>query len=170
MGKPAYSRDSLKNGLQRLVERLVFQYKDFSLTPSETASIDNTIAGLTKNEQLTIGKWRKSQWVGFLLLRLIVSSYISDAIVNGVFSWDIRITLWLSIVLQASADCRAGEVARSCLCTGKEYLSCGDIDIQLVDGDEFQNLQAKVVLRYEKGSKYVPFTSLLPGPSFSLAL
>jgi hypothetical protein len=72
---------------------------------------------------------------------------------HGVQSWDVRISRWLSILLQSSADCRSGEIVHTANYTGLEFLEWEDVKIKLVDGDTFEHLRARVTLRWEKGSK-----------------
>jgi hypothetical protein len=153
LGKPAYSKNSLKQGLYHLTKRLMFDYVDFKLTPHHVIRINSPFDSLVKEKRLTVRKWRQLQWIGFLALRFIITSYISDAILNGVASWDIQVSKWLSIIVQSSADCRAGEVVRTLGYKGREFLAWSDIEIKLVEGDQFENLQARVTLLWEKESK-----------------
>jgi hypothetical protein len=153
LGKPAYSKNSLMNGLYKLTKRLTFEYPDFRLTPHAASRIEALIDSLTKADKLTVGKWRKSQWVGFLTLRAIINAYVSEALLNGAHSWDVRISRWLSLLLQSSADSRAGEVVRTNGYKGREFMAWEDVEIKLVGGTGFVNLQAQVTLFWEKGSK-----------------
>jgi hypothetical protein len=153
LGKPAYSRNTLMNGFYHLVRRLVFEYADFTLTAHHTSRIDSVITSLVKAGKLTRGVWREPQWIGFLALRFLLTSYISEGLTDGVLSWDVRVCRWLSMVLQSSADCRAGEVTLSVGYTGEEFLKWEDIEIKLVGGDTLKHLRARVTLRWEKGSK-----------------
>ena len=100
-----------------------------------------------------LDEWRESQWVGFLTLRSMMKAYINDGLLNGVNSWDIRISRWLSIVLQSSADSRAGEIVQTHGYKGKEFMAWEDIEIKLVGGSGFEHLQAQGTILWEKGSK-----------------
>ena len=69
-------------------------------------------------------------------------------------SWDTRISRWLSILLQSSADSRAGEIVRSNGYKERQYMAWEDVEIKLVNGGtRFEDLQAQATLLWEKGSK-----------------
>jgi hypothetical protein len=153
LGKPAYSKSSLKGGIYNLTRRLTFQYPDFKLTSHEVSRIQTMIDSLANEGKIFVGKWRESQWVGFLTLRSMMKAYIKDGLSNGVNSWDIRISRWLSIVLQSSADSRAGEIVQTLGYKGREFMAWQDIEIKLVGGSGFEYLQAQGTILWEKGSK-----------------
>lgn len=132
---------------------MTFEYAEFELTKHYKLRIEAAIDSLVQEGKLTVGNWRKSQWIGFLTLRSLLVSYIKDGLTNGVTSWDVRVSRWLSIVLQSSADSRAGEVARSDNYDGEQFMKWADIEIKLVGGTRFENLQAQATILWEKGSK-----------------
>lgn len=157
LGKPAYSRVTLRNGLYALVRRLVFEYAEFKMTSHQGRRIDAVLATLVHDGKLTVGKWRKSQWLGFLTLRSLLLSYVSDGLVNGVRSWDVRVSRWLSVVFQSSADSRSGEIVKSASYDkfkgGDKFMRWKDVEIQLVGGSQFEHLQARATILWEKGGK-----------------
>lgn len=153
IGKPAYSKNSLEDGLRKLTRRLTFEYPTFNITEHYKLRIEAAVGSLVREGKLTVGNWRKSQWIGFLTLRSLLVSYVKDGLANGVTSWDVRISRWLSIVLQSSADSRAGEVVRSDNYDGEEFMKWEDVEVKLVGGTQFEHLQAQATILWEKGSK-----------------
>jgi len=110
---------------------------------------------MVKKGKLLTGTWRKRQFVGFLVLKMILGRNVAMALTEGVSNWDIMILKWASIVFQSSLDCRAGEVAKSDGYTGNEFLKWSDIEVRFdcSGNQEFENIVARVCIRWEKGTK-----------------
>jgi len=153
IGKSTYSRSTFVHGIQCLAKRFVFEYPNFKVTPHEAAKLDAVVATFVQDGKLLKGHWRKPQFIGFLTVKKLLTSYMVRGIEHGVVSWDVHLSRWASIVFQAALNCRVGELLRSKEYKGTEFLAYEDIEMKLVDGVEFHHLQMRIKLRYEKGTK-----------------
>ncbi len=83
----------------------------------------------------------------------MIQAFLKHSHGAGVESWDIVIAKSLSLVLVSAFACRPGEVSRSKMYKGEEYLKWGDIDLYCDGEPIYSNLRAAVTLRWEKSFK-----------------
>ncbi|KAK5686509.1 hypothetical protein LTS10_002629 [Elasticomyces elasticus] len=108
--------------------------------------------------------WTLAQctWIGFVTLSRMIRAYLTHTLKHGTMNWDIRISRYLGVVLQAALGCRAGDIARTIGYKGTEYMKFRDIDLKLnitKTGDPnaiLADIRATVTIPYAKGYKNRP--------------
>ena len=73
----------------------------------------------------------------------IIGSFIHEVLEAGCHSWDIVVDKVTSLILRQSLDCRSGEIGRSSLYTGSEFLAWKPITITLDEPPLFENLPGR---------------------------
>jgi hypothetical protein len=61
--KPTVSRNYLAVGLNTLVKKLIYEYKDFNFTKHSKARVQATLQNLVDTSKLDMDKWREDQWI-----------------------------------------------------------------------------------------------------------
>lgn len=150
---------TLQNSIWALSSALVFKL-DFRLTRRDAVRIDTVLDALVKEGKLLKGRWRKRERVGFHLLRTIGRAWFTRPLTHGCESWDVIISRFLAISLQAATASRAGDITRSLHYKGLEYMRWEHIQMELEGvgyGEEpgVQHMTARLEIAYEKGDKYV---------------
>jgi hypothetical protein len=144
----------LQQGVRHLVNAIVFHYKDFTLSSHERSRIACTLNDLFHAGKLTKDVARDKHFVGAFLVRKLSSALFTDALRNGTVNWDITMAKALSMVLVAAIAARTGDVTKAPLEVHKlPFLCFKDITLKLVDGNSLSHLEAKVLIRNEKGDK-----------------
>lgn len=68
-------------------------------------------------------------WLCSQMVKRMVTTFFSDAIINGTKSWDATLSGCLSLTLKAALASRAGDIKRSCHYAGVEFLKWKDIEL-----------------------------------------
>ena len=135
------------------------------LTPSLTAHVKAVFDKLVETGQLIRGHWEKRVYLMYSVIDFMVATYIENAFVNGVRSWDLLINHVLGVLLQVAANSRAGDIARFKDYTGMEALCWKDIQLVLNEEKDDQlngekdelsvdDFHLVMTLRYCKGMRY----------------
>ncbi|KIW15846.1 hypothetical protein PV08_05896 [Exophiala spinifera] len=154
--KPVVSIETIKDYWYQLICYLRFQYKDISTHygTHEVSRINAYLSQQVSAGNLTKGQWVSKQWAGFNLVQRMTRDYFRSAFQNGVHNWDVTIQRVLGIMLQVACSARPGDVARTYLYQGDQYVKWKDIELRLdKDASSIQQLRAKVTLRFTKGLK-----------------
>jgi hypothetical protein len=150
--KPAPQLKTMRRGLENLIEGLTFKYKDFKITGHDARRIDTVLDALAKENKLLRGKWKKSEWIGVLLVEKMVRAYFQASLDQGCKSWDVQLSKILSLVLVSACCCRAGEVSLSRDYT-TEFMKWEHITLKLEGGATIDHLEATIEICYEKSKK-----------------
>ena len=152
-GVPSYT--TIKCALVELIRWAQFKFSTFKLTAHEGARIKSLLKSLLRDGKLTREPARQKQWVGCVIIRLMVTSALNDAINNGTANWDITISGVLNMLLLSSLAARSGDLVSSPMerDSPTAFLNYDDIVLKLVNGKEIVNLIASVTIRNEKGYK-----------------
>lgn len=151
--KPAPQFRTLRVGLDRLIEALIFKYPDFKLSRNDSIRIDTVLDALAKEKKVLRGRWRKNQWLGVNMLEKMSRAWLQEALDDGCRSWDVQLHKLFSIVLVSALGCRSGEVARTDRSV-EEYMRWSHIELKLAAGRAtIDDLEANITLCYEKGKK-----------------
>lgn len=143
---------SLKGGLRALVAMLI-EIHGFTATTQDSRRLESLLRQLVKDKVLYKGRWRKPNRVGFQTILYMADAWLKSGLQEGARSWDIHISRLLCIVLIGSFGSRLGEVVRSKLYTGMEYLCYKDLTVSFHEGETTQDLIMNVCLRFVKGYK-----------------
>ena len=150
---------TMKNQVRDLKIKLTWKYSKFILSPQEHARIRSMFKEMLKKNLLTNNPVREKQWIGIVLVKRIVTSYIHDAIRQGSLSWDVVVYKILSIILMSTLGVRAGDAVRSSYYFGNEFLRWGAITIKFRSTSIkplLEDLVLQIVIEYEKGAKNRP--------------
>ena len=105
-----------------------------------------------RENRIMTGAWDKRTWISFAVLSRLVSSFLTHTIQQGTRNWYLPIAKCLSVVLVAALGARPGDVARSYLYTGQEYLRFRNIHLHVVGTEAtFANLRATITLEFQRG-------------------
>ena len=144
----------------RIVQLLRFRHEHILklYTPHHVTRIEIHLQQLVSQGKLVRGTWYKKQWISFMTLFKIASSWLAHALMNGTYSWDITLTKLASVVTQSALSSRAGDITRSQLYEGLECLCWKDITLQLDSASDrgapsVQDLRGTFVLCFTKGAK-----------------
>ena len=145
----------IKGGISSLVQSLIFEYSDFTLTRQETLRINTLVDGFVKQGRLTKKPARERDWVGVTLVKVMVDALMNDALENGTLNWDVVVRNMLVLILIASLQCRTCDIMKSRMDDQPlPYLTYGDVSLTLVGGTEdIESLEARVKIRNEKYHK-----------------
>ncbi|OBT74080.1 hypothetical protein VF21_07115 [Pseudogymnoascus sp. 05NY08] len=181
-GKPAPSLVVIQAVWRRIIQILQFRHEDIlkHYTPHHVMRIRVHLDQLTRQGKLIRGDWFKKMWIGFMLVLKMATAWVKDAFENGTHSWDITISKLASIIIQSALSSRSGDITRSQLYEGIEYLCWGHITFTLEspatrDTPSVQDLKGKFELQFTKGHKstrnatHTLFCDPLENPSQSIA-
>lgn len=90
----------------------------------------------------------------FATLITLARAWLAHYHTHGTTNWDVVLSRLLSIVLISSLAARDGDVVRSNIYKGAEYMQYRHVDLYL-EGNEpvFEALRAVVTIEYAKGHK-----------------
>lgn len=155
--KPAPSLKTMVRAFVILINYSTFTYQDFKLPARDGARIKTFFDDCVRNGRLIKGLWEARVWISFTILARMTSETLQHYIQNGTGNWDTIVARVLSVVLTASMGARAGDVARTALWKGKEYLQWQHIELVLDENDggrpSFLDLRAHITLESTKGYK-----------------
>lgn len=160
-GKTAPSLNYIRDIWRCLIDVLNFRHADLKqqYTSHDVSRISTHLDQMTEQGLLVRGAWRSSQWLGFKVIHRISQVWIERALKEGTRTWDDVLIKLLGLLLQASCGSRAGDVTRSAMYTGVEYLRWRHLKLKFKDRqqpmDTVQNLTLTIELEFTKGHKYV---------------
>ena len=167
IGKHAPSLSVIQGIWYRLIRFLQFHHRDLNdhYGKTEQLRISTHLDQLVKRGLLVKGQWFKKLWLGFLVVKKLATCWIETALADGCLSWDRVLLKLLGNILQSALAARAGDVARSMLYTGCQYLAYEHIELKLESPDmdgpfSVQQLRGRFTLKYRKGKKYVKVSSV----------
>jgi hypothetical protein len=134
---------------------LVDHYENFSISNHWAVKCDSLFNTLVREGVLIKGTWEKRRRIGFHTVLALGDAFLQSGLDEGCLSWDILLSKQLSVVLIAACACRVGDISRTVLYTGTEYLTFKDIVLSFGSGDQPNDLSMDVTLRAVKGFKYV---------------
>jgi hypothetical protein len=156
-GKPAPSLSVIQGIWDHLIQILTFRHRNLTdeYGNYEILRIKVHLDQLVKRGLLIKGTWFRKAWVGFVILQRIIYEWIEVALNDGCLSWDCILLKALSVILQSAVAGRAGDVARSALYKGVEYLKYEDVELTLSSREPLsvQHLSGKLTLKYRKDRK-----------------
>lgn len=159
-GKPAPSLSVIQGIWYRLITMLTFRHRDLkdNYGAHDVKRIEVHLDQLVKRKLLVKGRWFKKQWFGFRIVEKLANTWIEKSLVDGCLSWDTVLLKLLSVLLMAGLAARCGDITRSALYQGTEFLTFRDVEITLSSqlGDKapsVQDLRGKFTLKYTKGKK-----------------
>lgn len=115
------SLSNIQNGIRGLLSGLVFKL-NFQLSRRDAMRIDTLLDALVKEGKLIKGWWRKRDRVGFHLFRTIGNVWFTRHLTHRCMSWDVIISKFLAVSLQAATASQAGDMTRSLHYKGLEYM------------------------------------------------
>ena len=133
---------------------LTFKYEDFKLYKRNALRPCVTFQQLLHEEKNTKDAVQEALWLCSQIVKRMVTTVFSDAIINGTKSWDAKLSGCLSLTLQAALASRAGDIKRSCYYTGVQYLKWKDIEL-VAKGSSITepSLLLLITLLYRKSNK-----------------
>lgn len=159
-GKPAISLSVVRGLLSRLIKLLTFRHQDIlkSYSLHHVTRIEVHLQHLVSEGKLIRGTWHKKQWISFMTLLKMAKEWLQCALSDGTNSWDITLTKLTSVVTVSALSSRSGDITRTQLYEGVEYLCWKDITLQLDDNSDRStpmvgDLRGTFLLRYTKGYK-----------------
>ena len=144
----------MREGIKTLNQALVFEHSDFHLSAHDSLRIDALTDGFVEQGRLTKEPARERHWLGVASVKRMIDAVLEDAVRNGSRNWDVTIHMILSILMTSALQCRSGDIAKSTYNT--QPLPClvyKDISIKLINGEDIDQLEARVTIRNEKGHK-----------------
>ncbi|KAI8266830.1 hypothetical protein K4K58_009154 [Colletotrichum sp. SAR11_239] len=145
------SHGYIMNGVKWILKWMNFHWREGKLDSHDRARIDSTLLTLLQNGALTRERSRGDRlWITNDVVRRMIGAILSDAIVNGSYSWDATILRVLSILVPAALGARSGDVSRSHYYKGDEYTKWEDVYIRLNDDGL---MFGSIILKYTKGAK-----------------
>ena len=152
-GVPSYS--TITCALADLIKWAQFEFSTFKLTTHDTIRIKSLLMNFLRDGKLTREPARQKQWVGCVMIRVMVTSVLNNAMSNGTKNWDITISGVLNLLLLSSLAARSGDLVPDDMEKGSPtaFLNYNDIVLKLVNGKDIVNLVASVTIRNEKGYK-----------------
>lgn len=134
------------------MDALIFKHREFKLAKHDLRRIDTLLDAFTKEGRLLHGRWTKNNWLGTVILEKMARTWLQTALREGTVSWDTHLHKLLSIVLMCSLSCRSGDIG---LTAGykNEFLKWSHVEIKLCGEKKLENLEALIVLKYEKDKK-----------------
>ncbi|KAK6533764.1 hypothetical protein TWF694_002695 [Orbilia ellipsospora] len=148
------SVDSVTSGVVSLLQAIIFRYPDFKTSRHASLRIRSVLNDLRKKGVLTTQPSREPQWLGLPVIVQMLATTLSKAYNKGCPSWDIVISRVTSICLVANIGGRAGEVVRSQLYKGDEYMAWKHITMVFLEGDHsVTRIGVVVKLAFQKSEK-----------------
>jgi hypothetical protein len=163
--KPAPSKCVFVKALTILADYGTFTYPQatgYQLTARDSKRITVWFDDAVKAGKLTKGLWQKRVWIGFFVLSRMAKAWLDHYTKYGAVNWDITIARLLGVVLTASISGRCGDVARTLLYKGAEYMQYRHVEL-MVTGDRearIENLKAHITVEFSKGLKDCPNMNL----------
>lgn len=155
--KPAPSVVTVVKAFETIVDYGVFTWSEkdgYHMTRQDASQFRAFLDDAVKAGRLIKGSWCKRTWIGFLTLSRMVRAYIEYCLTKGCGNWDLVVAKSLSVTLISALGARSGDVTRSDLYHGTQFLQYQEIELY-VDGQaaSFENLRAVVTLTSMKGHK-----------------
>ena len=144
----------MKNGIKSMMDSLIFEYSDFSLSPHHTSRISTLVDSFVQQGRLTKKPHRERQWLVISLVKIMADAILRDAVENGTPNWDTTLRNLLLLLLSSALQCRSGDILKERRDEHPlPYIVYGDIALKLVGGSQLEHIQAEVKIRNEKGYK-----------------
>lgn len=86
----------MKCALADLIKWAQFQFSTSKLITHDAVRIKPLLKNFLRDGKLTREPARQKQWVGCVLIRIMVTSVLNDAMSNGTANWDITVSGVLS--------------------------------------------------------------------------
>lgn len=152
--KPAPNQSLFASALDILLQYGTFKWATFEMTWHHGTRMKTFFDDAVRAGRLTVGRWNKRVWLGFMLMARMGNDWLPHYDTHGALNWDVIISRLLSVVLVTSLGCRSGDVSRSEHWKGMEFIQYHDIILMLSEhGSKFEDLQAHIVIEFEKGRK-----------------
>jgi predicted transcriptional regulator len=155
--KAAPQKATIVRGLTVLLAYGHFRWEGFKMGSHEGGRFKVFLEQAIRDGKITTGLWQRRTWIGFAVLSRLVSTFLSHTVVYGTNNWDITIAKCLSVVLVAALGARSGDVARSSLYKGQEYLQYRHIALYIDKAHSgrptLADLRATITLEFQKGHK-----------------
>ncbi|KAH3949456.1 hypothetical protein HBI24_049340 [Parastagonospora nodorum] len=146
--------DTMTDGIAWAIQQTSARHPSFKLTSGEGIQIKAAMYDLLEKGILTKDRTRTALWVGSRLVLMMGQAVITEGLHNGCRNWDSVIQEVLFMSLAISTGSRSGDIARTGMFTGQEYLKWGDIAIQFAPGSAgLEGLVCDISFRYVKGQK-----------------
>jgi hypothetical protein len=153
--KPAPSKSVFVKALTILADYGTFTYPQatgYQLTARDSKRITVWFDDAVKAGKLTKGLWQKRVWIGIFVLSRMAKAWLDHHTKYGAVNWDITIARLLGVVLTASIGGRCGDVARTCLYKGAEYMQYRPVEL-MVAGDREARIDEPDATRRESCEK-----------------
>ena len=142
------------HNMSPLLGGLRFHYDDFKASSINTARLGAVMDRALAEGHLTKERKRSRAWVGVVIVRKLLTAYLNDAHTNGCRSWDTILSRALCILLCSAMHVRTGDITKAHLDEHPlPFLCWDDVTMKLVDGEQLENLEARVLIRNEKMHK-----------------
>lgn len=130
------SKSTVLKTWKTLCKVLRWKYHDFDdkIRDRDYERVKSFIEQRTQSGQLTRGLCRSKEWLGLAALRKITDKSLMSCLSNGTRDWDKPLVNTLAFILQYALCARAGDVTRSGLYTGDQFLAYKDILLTLRRG------------------------------------
>jgi hypothetical protein len=147
---------TLVTGLDHILQATKTRFPHFRLEKGEAQRIKVVFHDLLQSGALTKDPRHQKLWITARMGHKMCESLALDALQNGCRSWDIVLQRLLSISLLIATAAQPGEIARSSLYTGPQYMTFGDAQVRLKPhGAQTEVLEASIALRWRQGDKSV---------------
>lgn len=135
-GKQSISKSTVLKTWATLCKVLRWKYRDFDdkIRRHDHEVVQNFIKQRTQSGQLTRGQYWSKEWLGLGALREITDENLMSCLSHGTRDWDKPLVNTLAFILQYALCARAGDVTRSHLYTGDQFLAYKDIQLTLRRG------------------------------------
>lgn len=145
---------TLVTGLDHILQATKTRFPHFRLEKGEAQRIKVVFHDLLQSGALTKDPRHQKLWITARMGHKMCESLALDALQNGCRSWDIVLQRLLSISLLIATAAQPGEIARSSLYTGPQYMTFGDAQVRLKPhGAQTEVLEASIALRWRQGDK-----------------
>ncbi len=114
----------------------------------------STVEQLFAEEHLTKEATVEKNWVGIMIVRRLATVLFEHAMEKGTKNWDLTISKTMSIVLLGALATRVGDICKTKFDVHDlPFLAYKDVTLQLVGGDNIEQLVGQFVIRNEKNHK-----------------
>lgn len=113
----------VRNSLGVLLKLAPIYYPKFTFSPADRGICSNAVQGLIERGEVEENT-RLYEWVTLDIIKALVRSVFREAIANGTTNWDITIQDCLLLALQSGTTSRGGDLVRSNLYDGNQYVRC----------------------------------------------